>query len=215
MKRILFQGDSITDAHWRSDQSGQMGVGYARLVTAELSCDHPGKYEFFNRGISGNRIVDLYARIKSDFINLAPDYASILIGVNDFWHEHANRNGVSAEKFEKIYTMLVEEILQALPNLKLFLLGAYVMPGSATTGTLDDGREFYPVFREEVALRSAATRRIAERFGLPYVDLQPIFDDLHTRYGSEYFIEDGVHPTAAGYEVIKREWLKLFRQIEE
>ena len=29
--------------------------------------------DFQNRGISGNRIVDLYARIKSDVINLKPD----------------------------------------------------------------------------------------------------------------------------------------------
>ena len=215
MKRILFWGDSITDTHWREDDNGQMGVGYTRLVKAELAYLYPGKYEFFNRGIGGDRIVDLYARIKRDCINLAPDYVSILVGVNDVWHEHASGNGVSAEKFEKIYTMMIEEILEALPNLKLFLFGSYVMPGSATTGTLPDGRDRYSVFREEVAERSAATKRVAERFGLPYVDLQPVFDDLDRRYGIEYFLDDGVHPSAAGYEAIKREWLKIFRAIEE
>ena len=63
-----------------------------------------------NRGISGNRIVDLYARIKSDIINLKPDYLSILVGVNDVWHERDAANGVSAPKFKKVYGMLLEEL---------------------------------------------------------------------------------------------------------
>ena len=211
--RILFQGDSITDSHWREDDNGGMGVGYTRLVKAELSYLHPGEYEFYNRGIGGNRSVDLYARIKADFINLAPDYASILIGVNDVWHELDGKNGVDAEKFERVYTMTVEEIREALPDLKLFLLGAYVMPGAATVGTLGDGRDRYTVFREEVALRIAATKRIATRFGLPFVDLQAVFDRLHGQNGIEHYLDDGVHPSAAGYEVIKREWLRVFRSL--
>ena len=48
---------------------------------------------FLNKGISGNRIVDLYARIKSDVINLKPDVISVLIGVNDTWHEFGSQNG--------------------------------------------------------------------------------------------------------------------------
>ena len=43
-------------------------------VRATLNMDKPGQYEFYNRGISGNRIVDVYARIKADFINLKPAF---------------------------------------------------------------------------------------------------------------------------------------------
>ena len=211
MKRILFQGDSITDSHWREDDNGGMCVGYTRLVKAELSYLHPGEYEFYNRGIGGNRSVDLYARIKADFINLAPDYASILIGVNDVWHELDGNNGTDERKFERIYTMLVEELREALPAMKLFLLGAYVMPGIATVGTLPDGRDRYNVFRTEVEKRAAITKKIADRFGLPFVDLQATFDALHAQNGIEYYLDDGVHPSAAGYEAIKRAWLETFR----
>ena len=42
---------------------------------------------------------------------------SILIGVNDVWHENSeNPNGVDAEKFYKIYDMLIEEIKAAKRN---------------------------------------------------------------------------------------------------
>ena len=110
MQKILFQGDSITDCGREKKDPCSMGNGYANLVKASLGADRPGAYEFINRGISGNRIVDLYARIKADFINLAPDYASIYIGVNDAWHEINWCNGVDTAKFERMYTMLLDEI---------------------------------------------------------------------------------------------------------
>ncbi|MBR5134775.1 MAG: hypothetical protein IKV35_04175, partial [Clostridia bacterium] len=122
-KRISFQGDSITDCRRdRNDVQFGLGSGYALLVKAELGADCPGEYEFINRGVSGNRIVDLYARIKADFINLKPDYASIYIGVNDAWHEIGNQNGVDTDKFETIYTMMIDEIQAACPDTKLMII---------------------------------------------------------------------------------------------
>ena len=86
-KTILFQGDSITDCGRDKNNPNSMGIGCPLLVNSYLGLEGPLEYTFYNRGISGNRIVDLYARIKSDFINLKPDYASVFIGVNDTWHE--------------------------------------------------------------------------------------------------------------------------------
>ncbi|MCQ2440740.1 MAG: GDSL-type esterase/lipase family protein [Clostridia bacterium] len=91
MKKILFFGDSITDCGRNRDNDDSLGQGYPLLIKSELGFENPERYTFLNRGISGNRIVDLYARIKKDLINLAPDYVSILIGVNDVWHEIGRR----------------------------------------------------------------------------------------------------------------------------
>ena len=135
MKRILFQGDSITDAIRYRDDFYDMGRGYPNLVKASLGLEYPNEYEFINRGISGNRIVDLYARIKSDFINLKPDYASIYIGVNDAWHEIADKNGVDTDKFEKIYTMLIDEVKAACPDIKFIIIAPYVLEGTSTRDT--------------------------------------------------------------------------------
>ena len=99
------------------------------MVTAELGADYPTEYEFINRGIGGNRSVDLYARIKADFINLKPDYASIYIGVNDVWAEIDHKNGIDTEKFEKIYTMLIDEVQAACPGIKLMLIAPFVLEG--------------------------------------------------------------------------------------
>lgn len=205
--RILFQGDSITDADRNKQWNSHLGVGYPRLVEASLGFEEPGKHEFINRGISGNRIVDLYARMKADILNLKPDVMSILIGVNDVWHELGeNPNGVDADKFFKVYSLLIEEIKEALPNIKIIILEPFVLKGPSTT-------ENWEYFAKEVPLRAEASRKIAEKFNLTFVPLQKGFDELSTKAPCEYWIGDGVHPTAKGHEFIKNEWLRAFKSL--
>ena len=213
-KVVLFQGDSITDAGWDKNGGMHLGYGYATMVKGALSAEYPYDYTFYNRGISGNRVVDVYARIKEDIINLKPDYMSLLIGVNDVWHEYTRQNGVATEKYEKIYNMLLDEIRAALPNIKIMLLEPFVLPGSATENTpeMPDRWEF---FRKEVDLHRAAAKRVAEKQGLLFVPLQDLFSKANADAPeSGYWLRDGVHPTAAGHELIKREWLKAFEQLK-
>ncbi len=213
MKTILFQGDSITDCSWDRKDPLSLGIGYARLVAAELGYEAPGEHTFYNRGISGNRIVDLYARIKADIINLKPDYMSILIGVNDVWHEINWQNGVDAEKFERIYTMLLEEILAVLPDIKILLFAPFVVSGSATNDTEEKPNRL-ETFRVEVAKRVEAVDRIGKKFGFPVLHLQEKFDACIAKNNDPaYWVRDGVHPTVYGHELIAREWLSWFRSL--
>lgn len=209
MKTILFQGDSITDCGRSREDNAQIGTGYALLVKSQLGFEKPNQYEFYNRGISGNRIVDVYARIKADIINLKPDYMSLLIGVNDVWHEIDANNGVDADKFEKIYSMLIEEIKEALPELMIMILEPFCLKGSATEDT-DDQPDKWNTFYTEVKKRAVKAKAVAEKYGLVYVELQDKFDKLAQTADNTYWLGDGVHPTPMGHEMIKREWLKAF-----
>lgn len=215
MKRILFQGDSITDAgRFRDyhDPFNRLGCGYPSLIAARMDLSHPGEYEWFNRGVSGDRIVDIYARMQKDLLNLAPDCLSILVGVNDVWHGlEAQRNGVHAEKFEKVYDWLLEEVKTLLPDIRIILLGAFVLPGGATVR--QEQPERWETFSREVPLRAQAAQRLAEKHGAIYVPLQPAFDACCRKMPPEYWLFDGVHPTEAGHELIAREWLKAFETI--
>lgn len=213
MKTILFQGDSITDAGRDRETDWLSGSGYPTLVSSELGYDFPGEYKFVNRGVSGNRIVDVYARMKCDILNIAPDYMSLLIGVNDVWHEFSNHNGVDPEKFERIYSLLVEEMREKLPDCKLILLEPFVLPGGATA----DSPEFpnkYRDFSARVKVNAEITKKTAEKYSLPFVALQKKFDDACKTAEPLYWLVDGVHPTAAGHELIKREWIKAFNTIK-
>ncbi len=205
--RILFQGDSITDCQRDWNNDANLGRGYAHLVEAELGFKEPGKHTFINKGISGNRIVDLYARIKRDIINYKPDVMSILIGVNDVWHEIGESpNGVDADKFFKIYSMLIDEVKEALPNIKIMILEPFVLEACSTT-------ENWEFFKSETAKRAQMARKIAEKYDLPFIELQNGFDELAKKAENSYWLADGVHPTSAGHEFIKNEWLKAYKNL--
>ena len=209
MKTILFQGDSITDA----SRGNGLGTGYPLLVSSKLGFEIPNEYNFINKGISGNRIIDVYARIKTDIINLKPDYMSILIGVNDVWHEFECSNGIDAEKFEKLYCMLIEEILEALPQIKIMILEPFVLKGSATIDT-DEIPNKWQAFSSEVAKRAQKAKNVAEKYDLKFIPLQEKFNNALKSAEETYWLSDGVHPTAMGHELINREWLKAFADIE-
>ncbi len=213
-KVILFQGDSITDCKRdRSPGAQHRGNGYATMVTGVLTSREPYTYNCYNRGISGNRIVDLYARIRQDMINLKPDYLSVLVGVNDVAHEWYHQNGVSAEKFELVYNLILEELKQKLPNIKLMVLEPFVLPGSMTENT-EEHPDRWDYMRKEVDLRRAAAKRVAEKQGAIFVPLQELFDKVNADAPvKDFWLLDGVHPTEAGHELIKQQWLKAFEQI--
>lgn len=205
MKRILFQGDSITDVHRSRDDDRFMGCGYPTLVSGSIGVDFPGKYEFLNRGISGHRIVDTYAAIKKNIINLKPDILSILIGINGVWHEISEQNGVSAVKYEMIYDLMLGEIKEALPDVKLVILEPFVLYGSVTCPSAEHP-ERWEVYERETPLRAQAARRIAEKYGAIFVPLQEKFDEASKKAPADYWLMDGVHPTAMGHEIIARAW---------
>jgi lysophospholipase L1-like esterase len=213
MKRIVFWGDSITDCGRNRNDLYHMGAGYANLVKADLGYRCPGEYEFMNHGISGDRIVDLYARIKAGFLNWTPDYASIYVGVNDAWHEIAYKNGIATAKFEKLYEMMLDEILEALPNIKLMLIAPFVLEGYNTCNT-EEIPDRLEQFRVDVAEKAAVAKKIAEKYNLPLIELQPAFDAALERAPAEYWAYDGVHPTVCGHEIIKRLWLETFEKMK-
>ncbi len=203
MKIFLMQGDSITDANRDRSRSDHFGHGYAQFTAGALEMAHPGEFEYLNRGISGNRIVDVYARIKADIINLKPDIMSLLIGVNDVWHEYSRQNGVEPEKFERIYEMLLDEVEEALPEIKIILMGAFILPGLEYD---------YEAFRADVEERAAITKKIAARRGYPFIDLQTLFDEAAAR-GVNRLTFDGVHPDFAGCELIKNALVAVFEEV--
>lgn len=205
--KILFFGDSITDAN-RSRETdfinSSYGFGYVRSVAGKLLGEAPDKYEIINRGNSGNRVVDLYSRIKIDCWNLEPDVLSVLIGVNDVWHEIGSKNGVEIDRFENVYRMILEETKERLPNTKIILCEPFVLKGRATEEKYD---EFL-----EVKKYAKVVKKLAEEYDCRFLPLQEKIDEFAKKYGVEACLSDGVHPAIGGAQLIANEWLKLFKE---
>lgn len=205
---IVFQGDSITDAGRNYDRSlpanDGMGQGYAFMVMSSLRCREPEKdWQVYNRGISGHRVVDLYARWKIDTVNLKPDILSILIGVNDTWHEFESHNGVEVPRYAQFYRMLLEWTRKELPDTKLVLLEPFVFPFGAA------GADWVPEINE----RRAVVKALAEEFKTVFIPTQTLLNDALAKAPQEYWLRDGVHPTSAGHALIADAWIKATASI--
>ena len=175
-------GDSITDACRARDGDYGLyayGNGYVKFVAGDLLFSDPTKYQIINRGISGNRIVDLYARVKADVWNETPDVLSVLIGINDIWHEIAHKNGVDLTRFERVYRMLIEDTLQRFPNLKIILCEPFVLTGSATGAA---GSDTFKTF-SEVKNYAKVVKKLAEDYGLYFLPLQGKLDEADEMLG--------------------------------
>ena len=214
MKIVLF-GDSITDMgrdriNNQPNYMGSYGCGYPIFIAGELYKQDPTKHVIYNRGIGGNRIVDLYARIKMDVWNLKPDVLSILIGINDIWHEIGDKNGVDIARFERVYRMLIEDTLKVLPNVKIILCEPFVLEGSATDSTPDVPDRWERFL--EIYKYAEVVKKLAEEYDLHFLPLQELFTQKAKEFGADQYANDGVHPLIPGATLIADEWVKLFRE---
>ena len=233
MKTILFQGDSITDcgryrkatdekqSAIRPFRDGKLlkritalGDGYPAMVTAELQSKNPGKFRYINRGVGGDRITDIYSRIVADIIKVKPDYMSLLIGVNDVWRNYdSDGTGTGVERFEKVYDIVLDELKAEFPKLKIIIMGAFVIEGSATNNRPDDPNR-YNNFRNDVAVMADIAKKLAEKYGHSFIDLQAAFDEAVKTVPASELSGDGVHPSEKGHKLITEKWLEAFSALE-
>ena len=203
--KIVFFGDSITDACKIVEfKDYSYGNGFLGFVAGNLLSENPLKYEILNKGISGNRTVDLYARIQKDVWEEKPDVLNILVGVNDLWHQIESQNGVKIARFGKVYRSMIEETLDILPNVKIILCEPFVLRGEATESEFE---KF-----QEVREYAKIVKKLAKEFQLFYLPLQKLLDKKSEEFPPECWLWDGVHPTRAGAKIIADEWLSLFKK---
>jgi len=107
---------------------------------------------------------------------------------------------------------IIEKTRAACPGVKIMLLEPYLLREYATENT-DEKPDKWETFKREVGERQRLTRKIAEKYGVPFIPLQSLFDAAASKRGVKYFSEDGVHPTPAGHELIARAWLEGFEKL--
>ena len=214
-KTIVFQGDSITDmARGRNswDKNHLYGHSYVFLIASKLGFERPeSKTVFYNRGNSGDRCTDVQARWREDALDLKPDIISLFVGINDIIMDVENGNGVSSEDYEKTLCRIIETTKKELPDTRFILCEPIFFISPAK-------KEYREEFAERVPQQQRAVRRIAEKYGCVFVPLQDDFNRMYTSYpelGEEYWIWDGIHPTAAGHQLIARKWLKIIGEADD
>ena len=200
--KILFQGDSITDAGRNYSDIHDLGRGYPKYTAELIKNRHPGTdFEFIDLGISGNRAENLRDRWQKDCIEHQPDLVSILIGVNDTWHRSAEKNWMPHEYFEECYRYCLTEIKEKT-NAKIIILEQFLIP-------VPD-KEF---FRVDLDPKIQVTRRLAREFADAFIPLDGIFASHCIGEKPTVWAADGVHPSEAGARLIADHYADAFDKL--
>ncbi|MDG0964969.1 MAG: SGNH/GDSL hydrolase family protein [Opitutales bacterium] len=207
--RLLFQGDSITDMKWgrnQADRNHYLGHSYVFLIAGRLGLDMPkANLEFFNRGISGNKVSDLRARWQKDAIDMKPDMLSILVGTNDVGIGFRNKDKtVTPSAFEEDYRFILEASLKANPSLRIVLMDPFVLQ----SGSLKDEQAYHSRRKETDKMRNVVSR-MAMDYNAAHLKTQEILDRAVQVSSPENLIWDGIHPLPQGHELIARNWIDL------
>ena len=186
--KILFQGDSITDAGRDKRNYHDLGAGYPKYAAENIRAAHPDvDFEFINFGISGNRTSQLFDRLYDDAIVFQPDIISILIGVNDIWHRHSHKILTTDAQLALNYRCILER-LKRETNAKIVMLAPFV---------LDAGDKDY--LREDLKTVAPIVRELAEEFADVYIPLDKYFAEALPKQPEPlYYSADGVHPNDNG-----------------
>lgn len=183
---ILFLGDSITD--WgRSRPDGKyLGEGYVKIVAETLRKNHPGTlFDFTNTGVSGDRTVDVIARLDVDAIDRKPDLVVLMIGINDVWRRYDQNLKTTALQFEKNYGTILDALL-IRAKAKVVLMEPFLLDAPDKP------------FRPDLDPKIAAVRRIARRRRLPLIRLDDLFREASIGKSPLFYAGDGIHPSPEG-----------------
>ena len=199
--RVLFQGDSITDAYRLQDPNG-MGNGYALYASQLIRSRHPDvEFEFINRGIGGNKMIHLVERWQEDCIDLQPDVVSILIGVNNTICRADTKNWYDNDEFEAMYRGLLTDIKEKT-SAKIILLEQFLVPMPYNT-----------YMREDMDPKIQITRRLALEFADAFVPYDGLITAECVRTYPICWSHDGVHPTEALARFMAEHYANAFDQI--
>jgi lysophospholipase L1-like esterase len=201
---LVMIGDSITE--WgrempiREDTLESLGSGYVHFVHCLIAAADPSvRVQILNMGVGGNTIRDLAARWENDVMAQAPDWLSIMIGINDVWRQFdtviPKDQQITVEEFSGTLERLIAKIRPRLRG--LVLMTPYYLEPERT----DPMRAMMDRFGEEV-------RRLAAKFQAEFVDTQAAMDLALREYSPAELAADRVHVNDVGHMILARAFLK-------
>lgn len=201
--KLLFQGDSITDANRAREDIHNLGHGYPLYAARLLKERFPDvEFEFVNLGIGGNQTKDLEARMQTDIADIQPDIISILLGINDVWH-YAGKEWLDDELFEMRYRHILECVKQKT-NAKLMMMEPFLIP-------VEDKL----FFREDLYKKIEIIRKLAREYAEVYLPTDGLLQAVYIGDEPTSYAADGVHPTAKGAEYIGKLYVEYISKLIE
>ena len=202
---VLFYGDSITDASRKREDPFDLGQGYANKVAAVYTALYPQNHvRFFNRGVGGDRLIDLLNRYDLDARPVKPDFVSILVGINDTWRRYDRGMTVTEAEFEEQYRELLGRFRSDFPKARILLIEPFLL-------NVDPGKAHY---WEDLSPKIEIVRKLAVELADFYLPTDEVFTTAQCEgYLPAQLSEDGVHPTSIGHAHMAIAWLRTIRAL--
>jgi lysophospholipase L1-like esterase len=198
--RIVFFGDSITDCDRDRTDSKSLGNGYVKVLADKLRPIYPDMdIDLINKGISGNEVCDLLARVDEDVIALKPDAVVIMIGINNVIHQFKVGKQLDLVKFEADLKQLIKRLKDA--GIVVIFLEPFLLPAP-------DKKRMRPLFNKELEIVDSVCVEACDEF----VAYDEMFNGLCQSMPYTYYSEDGVHPTFNGSNLIANTAIKAIRK---
>jgi len=198
--KILFIGDSITDAGRRDPNWAPLGRGYVYFAANWLRARYPElELQVENRGIGGNTVLDLKDRWQQDALDESPNVLSCLIGINDAMRvvrRSPGHQGLRPEDYERNYGELLLRIRDAC-GCRFVLWEPFLITHETNTLATELLKQYIE-----------AVHRLAERFAAILVETQRIFREACEKRSPEYWAGDSVHPTPQGHALMAQALLE-------
>lgn len=198
--KIVFFGDSITDCERDRGDDKSLGNGFVKILADKLLPVYPDTdIELINKGVAGNEVCDLLARVQSDVINLNPDVAVILIGINNTIHKFKYGKELNLNQFEYDLTELIKKLKEA--GIVVVFIQPFLLPAP-------DKLRMRKLFNEELKVIDRVAVELADEF----VALDEMLNGVAASIPYTEYSEDGVHPTHRGSRLIADKAIKAIRR---
>jgi lysophospholipase L1-like esterase len=197
-EKILFIGDSITEDKRFEDEDG-LGAGYVRHIHDFFALRHPElDLQLVNKGISGNRVLDLKERWETDVNDEKPDWLSVSIGVNDVWRQ------LDQPQMEQIYPAEFMDVYRELLQSVKERTGAKLIILEPTVIEEDEHSEGNLLLKEYIAI----TGMLSKDFDAIQVPMHNRFIDYIRKHPNNKLTTDGVHMNPLGRMLMTMIWLQ-------
>ncbi len=204
--RLLFIGDSITDAGRKREDPTNLGTGYV----SEIQKNFP-QFECFNRGISGNRVDDVESRLTEAFEATRPDCLTVYVGVNDVMHWFKRWVPFRLNAFRESYSRLLDTAQRCRPKY-LCLIEPFVLPvleGDLSVPHLVHAH-LWDDWREKLDPAITVIRTFARERAIPLIPLDGLFAAECTWTPPSLIAGDGVHLSELGHKMLAQFWTDGF-----
>lgn len=197
MKRLIFLGDSITDAfHKMNVDDEKLGNGYVACISQKLKAQ--GRRVFIrNAGHDGFTVSGLLRLFEYDCKQYDPDLVSVQIGCNDAAVFMNTGKTLKQQEFDRSYRRLLTRIRMET-RAKILCMGPFVFPHPL------EYANWVPVIRELEKIEFEA----AQEAGAVFLPLHDRLNKAAQKEGYDAVTTDGTHLARRGAEIMAEEWLR-------